>query len=771
MNAQILNRAWKLSYSGHSGESGTETVDLPHDWSIGKPRRKEFSSAASGGFFPGAELRYEKELALPDSGLAILEFEGVYCNAEVRLNGTLLQQNHYGYSSFLVDLTNVALRGKENRLMVNVYANARPDARWYTGAGIYRPVSLHTSKGDCAIHPWGLTVETLSLEKGANLCVKADLLGNRAGAKMRFTLCDAAGQAVYQGSECPAKEGETAHAFTLPACTPWSAESPYLYTLRCELFRGETLIDEASVPFGIRSISLSHEKGLVINGKSVKLRGGCVHHDNGLLGAASYARAEERKVALMKACGYNAIRCAHNPPAPSFLQACDRLGMYVMDEAFDVWQDGKNPYDYHQFFKTDWQQDIAAMVKRDRRHPCVILWSTGNEIPERDGRLNGYEVARQLYDYVKALDTTRPVTNCLNQVSKLTELTNLELNLVKEDPNYDLWAARTGAFTEFLDVVGYNYLLKRYESDGEKFPNRVICGTESFPLETYDVWQAVEALPYVIGDFLWTSIDYLGEAGIGHVWRDGETGFLGEWPWHLANCGDIDICGGKRPQSFYRDAVWGIDKAPCIAVMPPDKYGRSAEISHWGWEDVELFWDFPGSEGKLAGISVYSSADEIELVLNGTSLGRAATAKCRADFAVPYKPGCLTAVAYKNGEEICHHTLNTADRACALTLQSDTEHFPCEGDLAYITIEAADAHGHTASTQSASVYVGVTGGKLLALSSPDPVSEEGYTGPERRLYKGRLTAVVQSLGQGDICITAECRQNPEIASASLTIKA
>ncbi len=756
MIAQNLNRAWDFSYRGHFGESGSGTVDLPHDWSVTMPRRPEAASGASGGFFAGADLSYERLLELPGEGLAVLEFEGVYCNAEVRLNGHLIHTHHYGYTGFLVDLSDIALRGAPNRLKVNVYANARPDSRWYTGAGIYRPVWLHTAPSDCAVHPWGLTVETVSLTGSATLRIKADVMGNRDGTELRFTITDADGQTVYEGSEPVAAEGETAHNLTLPNAMPWSAESPYLYNLRCELTRGGETCDVASMPFGVRTIALSREEGLRINGERVKLRGGCVHHDNGLLGAASFDRAEERKVELMKASGFNAVRCAHNPPAPSFLRACDRLGMYVMDEAFDMWQDGKNPYDYHTRFQADWRNDLDAMVLRDRRHPSVLFWSTGNEIPERDGRLDGYSVARKLADHVKALDASRPVTNCLNQVSQLTELTNLELNLIQEDPAYDLWAARTAPFTVCLDFVGYNYLLSRYAADGEKFPDRVICGTESFPLETHDIWQAVNALPHVIGDFVWTSIDYLGEAGIGHVWRGGETGFLGGWPWHIAHCGDIDICGTKRPQSYYRDAVWGIDKAPCIAVMPPKKYGQPCDIARWGWPDVELFWDFPGSEGKTAGVEVYSSCDEIELLLNGVSVGRKHTEKCKGEFTCTYQPGCLKAVGYKAGKVVSESELTTAGPAARLRLTADRQNLASAGDIAYITIEAVDGEGHVAATEAAAVTVSVTGGRLLALGSPDPVSEEGYCGPVRRLYKGRLTAVVLSDGEGPVRVAAEC---------------
>ncbi len=754
MITQNLDRDWVVSHNWQPALPGTTKVDLPHDGSISMPRRADAASGTSGGFFPGAELCYEKELELPGEGLAVLEFEGVYCNAEVRLNGEIIRINHYGYNGFLVDLSAIARPGV-NRLKVNVFANARPDARWYSGAGIYRHVWLHTAPTGCAIKPWGLTVETLSLSQAASLRLRAETVGAPESCALEFVLRNADGEVVYTGREMAAA-GETVHEATLPNPLSWSAETPYLYTLQCRLYQNGTLADEATVPFGVRTVALDHARGLLINGRAVKLRGGCVHHDNGILGAASFDRAEERKVELLKASGFNAVRCAHNPPAPSFLRACDRLGMYVMDEAFDVWREGKTPYDYHMFFDADWQKDLDAMVLRDRRHPSVILWSTGNEIVERDGRMNGYHTARQLFDRVKALDTTRPVANCLCQISTLPEQGGLEANLLEQDPAYDLWAERTGPFASFLDVVGYNYLRSRYASDGEKFPARMICGTESFPMEAYDMWQAVDALPYVIGDFVWTAIDYLGESGIGHVWRNGETGFLGEWPWHMAYCGDLDICGNKRPQSYYRDAVWGVDQAPCIAVMPPDRFEKPSVISAWGWPDVALHWDFPGSEGMPAGVEVYSSCTEIALWQDGKLLGRQAVERCKAAFTAVYRPGTLKAVGYRNGIAVCESVLKTARPVKRLRLTSDTPQLSARGEIAYLTVEAVDGEGNRAAQASSSVTVTVTGGRLLALGAADPVSEESYTGPSRHLYQGRLTAVVQTEEPGHTRVTAQC---------------
>jgi len=786
MKTQSLDLGWSLQVQGGSRRAAEVMVNLPHDWSITAPRKADAASGASGGFFQGAELHYERTFFMEEGiPTVLLEFEGVYCNAEVRINGQLVKVCHYGYSGFLADVSEQVKRGCDNRLKVVVNANARPDSRWYTGAGIYRHVWLHTAGSTC-IHPWGLTVETkevlhevpLTLQgNGAYLTAVVDLQGTVTDEILHITIRDREGQVVLE-TECPAENGTVRCPLCLPKARLWTAETPYLYTICCTLTGSNTESDQLSIPFGVRTISMDSIKGLCINGQTVKLRGGCVHHDNGILGAASFDKAEERKVRLMKENGYNAVRCAHNPPAPAFLRACDTLGMYVMDESFDVWREGKNPYDYHNFFDMDWKKDMAAMVLRDRCHPSVILWSIGNEIPERDGRINGYETARELYDYVKELDSSRPVMNCLCNVSTNTEITGLEANMMKDDPDYDLWAVRTRPFTEFLDAVGYNYLLSRYETDAEKFPGRVVCGTESFPMQAADNWAAVDCMSHVIGDFVWTAIDYLGESGLGHVKPVDDKGFLRAYPWHLANCGDIDICGHKRPQSYYRDAVWGLDReeghpAPCITVIPPCKWNKTVEISAWGWPEAELRWDFTGWEGMEAGIWVYSSWDEVELFLNGVSLGRkpaGVKAGFKTLFAQVYEPGELKAVGYRKGRPAGEQVLVTPEPAAALVITAeknglkDINNRLAAGyqDIVYIDITAVDDSGVTVTGFEQEISLSVTGAaRLQAMGTAVPWSEEDYTGPRRSAYLGRVTAVIRAHGEGDIQVTASAQGIPE----------
>ena len=493
----------------------------------------------------------------------------------------------------------------------------------------------------------------------------------------------------------------------------------------------------------------------------MKLKGGCVHHDNGLLGAASYDRAEERKIELMKSAGYNAIRCAHNPPAPAMLDACDRLGMLVIDETFDCWRMGKNPNDYHLVFEDWWQRDTEAMVKRDRNHPSIIMWSIGNEVGERTGVSDGYAWARKQAEYIRSLDHTRWITSALPALFEelMPSFAEADMNKIFDllsgeglDPKNDRWGDLTREFAGHLDVVGYNYLLKRYAPDCATFPERVMCGTETFPHWAFNFWNETSRLPDVIGDFVWTAIDYLGESGIGAVSYDGSMSFAGTYPYHLANCGDFDICGFKRPQSFYRDILWGVRKAPYLGVLDPQHFGKQVSFNPWGWEPVLDSWDFPAWEGKPTRVDVYSADEEVELWINGAAVGRKPAGKAsqnKAEFEVTYQAGEITAVGYSGGVETARTTLKTAGEPAALRLSSDRERLHAEfGDLAYITVEVVDANGLVVKHANHEVRFEVSGaGDLAAVGTANPLSEELYVGSQRKAWQGRLMAVVRSNGQ------------------------
>ena len=459
----------------------------------------------------------------------------------------------------------------------------------------------------------------------------------------------------------------------------WSVEEPNLYTLLSEVVMGGSVVDTERTTFGIRSIEVDAQHGFRLNGVPMKLKGGCIHHDHGPLGAASYDRAEERKVELLKSAGFNALRSAHNPPAPALLDACDRLGMLVIDETFDCWRIGKNPNDYHVTFEDWWQRDTAALVRRDRNHPSVIMWSIGNEVFEVFLARDAASWCKRQADFVRSLDGTRFVTaavpfNFLELVETGDPNQMFQAPPVPEDPLEDTWATQTGDFFQPLEVAGYNYMFQRYEVDRTRFPGRVIAGTETWPHMATTFWKETERLPHVIGDFVWTAFDYLGESGLGAVNFEGQVPQDAPYPYNLANCGDFDICGAKRPQSYYRDLLWGVRTTPTIFVLDPQHYGKPIALNPWGWEPVIDSWTFPGEEGKPTRVDVYAVDDEVELFVNGVPLGRkpaGAAVQNKATFEVTYRPGTIEAVGYAGGEETGRTRLVTASSPAALRLTPD----------------------------------------------------------------------------------------------------
>lgn len=787
MEPMTIDRGWRFRWTAN-GQTRNESnewrsVDLPHDFSIIQARDPQAPGGAANGFFPGGVAHYEKAIEIPEewAGHRILvEFEGVYMNATVRLNRNFVRFHPYGYTTFFCDLTRHVRFGRENTLLVTVNNSTMPNSRWYSGSGIYRHVRLHVLP-ELHIAPWGIAVTTPAVSPAESTVEVTTTVEDHGGdrtqqaARVRSTLLDAAGEKVAT-DESDVEAGAARARLSVSNARLWSVDDPYLYTLETELIADGRPIDRRQTRVGIRSISFDRDTGFELNGVGMKLKGGCVHHDCGLLGSAAYDRAEERKIELLKESGFNAVRTAHNPPSTAFLDTCDRLGMLVIDEAFDCWRDGKNPNDYSVAFEAHWEADIDAMVLRDRNHPSIIMWSIGNEIIERDGRSDGYEYARLLAERVRAIDPTRAVTNALCGLWEDPDASGLAANVATPtgEGERDYWGELTERFAEPLDVVGYNYLLHRYEGDGQRFPQRIICGEETFPKDAFDYWEATERLPYVIGDFVWTAIDYLGEAGIGHVWYNGETTFLGDYPWNQAYCGDIDICGFKRPQSYYRDCVWGIATAPYIAVQDPHFYGREGEVSRWGWPDVVSSWSWPGFEGDPIVIDVYSRDDEVELVLNGNSLGRRPAGRNHrytATFETTYAAGDLVAIGYSDGIERSRTKVRTAGPAAAIRLTPDRRTLRSEyGDLCYVTIELVDADGSVVHCANDRVHISARGaGTLIAVGNGDPKSDEPYVGTTRRVHNGRAMAVVRTDGEpGEITIAAVC---DGVAPAAVTVNA
>lgn len=680
-------------------------------------------------------------------------------NSEAWINGYHIGNNPYGYTSFWFDITDRLKFGGENILSVKV-KNEGENSRWYSGSGIYRHVWLKVL-APVHIDTWGVFITTPQVSADEALVnIKTTILneGMRSGSYKLVTK-------IYNKSSQELSKTETIQTIEsgkmdvleqnirLSKPVLWSPDSPELYKAVSEIYENEILADQTETIFGIRTISFSASNGFLLNGKPLKLKGGCVHHDNGPLGARAYDRAEERRVELLKASGFNAIRCSHNPPSPAFLDACDRLGMLVIDEAFDMWNEQKNPGDYHLFFDKWWKKDVENMVVRDRNHPSVIMWSIGNEIPGRH-RPDVVETAKMIGDFIRKLDQSRPVTSAVNDLK----------------PDKDPYFAT-------LDVAGYNYASggdhnqqSLYVKDHSRIPERIMYGSESYPLEAFGSWMDVIDNSFVTGDFVWTAFDYIGEASIG--WR-------GYWqkqdffPWNLAFCGDIDICGWKRPQSFYRDALWKENQLSVWVTPPEPSFELNNERqswSKWHWYDVADDWNWKGYENKSLEVTAYSSCEQVELFLNGKSLGKKPTDRSTryiAVWQVPYQSGTLKAVGYKGKKQVNVSELKTAGDPAAFKMAPDRSEIKADGqDLSYITVELTDINGIRNPKAENLVSFEIEGpGTIVAVGNSNPVSLESYQLPERKAWHGRCLLVVKSdTKEGKIILRAS---SPGLETANI----
>jgi beta-galactosidase len=772
-------------------------VTLPHDAMLGLERiapdgagNRDGRAVPGGGasaYFPGGAFEYRKVFSVPEDhrgGRILVEFEGVYRDAMVYVNGDYAGQRPYGYSLFRVDAGRFLRFGQDNEIRVE--ARAHQDSRWYTGAGIYRDTWLLTG-GPVRIGPDGVRVATPDIDAERAVVEVATRVENDSIAIRTVSIVteilDSAGTVVAadtsQLSVLPGEPATARRRLYLRAPRLWSTESPALYTAHVTLTDTDGEADTETVTFGVRSLRLDPERGLRINGETVKLRGACVHHDNGVLGAATFARAEERRVQLLMDAGFNAIRMSHHPMSKAMLDACDRLGVLVMDEAFDMWTSAKTDFDYSLHFPQWWERDLEAMVSKDVNHPSVILYSIGNEIPET-GSPAGAAWARKLAEKVRSLDGTRYVTNAINgMLAVLDDLAamrsqpreNAGINTLMADPadmmnaisSSDLVTRRTAESFSVLDVAGINYAEARYGLDQGLFPNRIIVGSETFPTRIDGNWRLVKQYGNVIGDFTWTGWDYLGEVGIGRPQFATEGGprpdFTAPYPWLLAGCGDIDITGHRRPASYYREIVFGLRGQPYLAVQRPEHHGMTFTGTPWAWSDSISSWTWPGSEGAPITVEVYSDADEVELLINGRALGRRPAGEShryRAEFEAVYEPGELVAIGYVDGAETGRYVLRSAAGPVLLHAEADRPVISAGGsDLAYVTLTLTDPDGTCYTRADRPVSVEVAGqGVLLGLGSAAPSTEERFDATERRTYDGRALAVLRPNGRGKIRLLA-----------------
>jgi beta-galactosidase len=764
-----------------------EPIELPHDAMLSTTRHP--TAAAAGGYFPPGEWEYSKTFAVASELVGkrvFLHFEGVYRSALVSVNGIRAGHRPYGYSGFTLRIDELIRVGEDNTLHVECLAGN--DTRWYSGAGIYRNVHLLLGP-PVRIAVDGLRVSTLSIADRSAVVEVITKVENDSETSARrelvTTLTGPNGETVAHDrtpvTSWPGRPQMVRQQLTVPTATLWSVDDPALHTCTVVLSDGEEEHDRAVTTFGIRTLELDAIQGLRINGSPITLRGACVHHDNGVIGAATIERAEERRVQMLREAGFNALRSAHNPMSEAMLDACDRIGMLVMDESFDTWTEPKMPYDYARSFGEWWASDIEAMVVKDINHPCVVMYSIGNEIPEL-GRPDGARRNRELAEYVRSLDPTRYVTNGVNPVhtvgaelfmsADVPPMPEMGVNsLMSIMQDYLPMALRAPLVDErleesfaALDIAGYNYLESRYELDREGHPNRVIVGTETMPPLIGRYWGLIRDNAHVIGDFSWSGWDYLGESGLGRLDRGdpaGEgMGTLANFPWLLAGTGDIDITGHRRPISFLREIVYGLRTDPYIAVQNPASHGVPiAHQSPWCLTDAVSSWSWPGCEGEPVTIEVYADADEVELFIAGESVGRAPAGEAveyRSMFEAIYSAGVIEAIAYRDRREVGRTSLSSAGGECILRVMADRSVLRFDGtDLAFLSIELTDADGvvHTAADRRVTLTVEGPGA-LQGFGSAAPCTEESFVDDVHATYQGRALGVIRPTGAGSITITA-----------------
>ena len=752
------------------GYDDCRELTLPHDWNIEPhpvqdenhigPFVRGIKDSTSTGNIPGGIGWYSKSFNLDSAyvgNTVFLYFDGVSVQSDVWINNHHLGFHPNGYTPFYYNLTPYLNAADEKNIIVVKTVNTGDNTRWYAGAGIYRHVWLSIS-GAVYIEPYGVRVTTpkidsLSSQVDLSIVVQNDMETN-ADVIIKTVIYDPDGK-VAGTSElrklCPSGEKITPTLFlSIERPKLWSPDTPLLYTACVEVSANGELSDIRLTKFGIRSIHFSADKGFLLNGKETLLKGACIHHDNGLLGSATYDRAEIRRVELLKKNGFNAIRTAHNLPSAQFLDACDSIGMFVIDEVFDMWEHPKRDNDYHLYFDEWSDRDVSAMALRDRNHPSVIMWSIGNEIFERADS-TGLAIAERLIATVKSLDDTRPVSQAICALWQVPS---------------QHWDATIPAFA-LLDIGCYNYEWKHYERDHEMHPDRVMAGTESFPREAYTNWRHAVEKPYVIGDFVWTGMDYIGEVGIGNT-RYGEPGERARpvrpWPWYLSWCGDIDICGNKKPQSYYRNVVWGQSNLELLVHSPvPD--GKVELTSIWGWPDEYPHWNWEGYEDVPMQVSVYSNYDTVLLRLNGHLIGeKAVNPALTAVFTVPYQPGELMALGVKNGKEVLFKTLVTTGKPSGIRLRPEQKSVrPDPNDLVYMQIVVEDKSGRVVPDASVTVQLTVSGnGQLIASGNASPDDLESFRNPVCSTFRGRALAILQPGNKpGRMWLTAQADGFPE----------
>ena len=793
MKPTPLLTGWTCRHLGDTAPG--KAVTLPHDAMLAEPRTAISAGGTNTGWYEGYDYEYQRTLTVPENELAdthILEFEGVYHNAEVWLNGQKAAFRPYGYTNFYVDCAPYLHVG-ENELRVIARNADQPNSRWYSGAGIYRPVQLWTAKG-AHITLNGVKIRTLSLQPAiVEVRVKTTAPGT-----VRLTVDDL--PAMQQESD-----GEAVFTLTLDNARLWTPETPNLYTCRVSFAD-----DEVTETFGVRKVEWGTD-GFLLNGKRYIIQGACIHHDNGLLGAVCDPDAVARKVRLLKENGYNAIRSAHNPCSKALLTECDRQGMLVMDEYIDHWYIHKTEHDYVDYFNDWWRQDLTDMVEKDYNHPCVVLYSTGNEVSET-AQKRGIALTKEMTDFLHELDDSRPVTCGVNiffnflssigfgvysdekakkeaeraekakqrgeKTSKKKAVGSQFFNnlagllgdeFMKRGATLHGCDVKTRDAFANMDIAGYNYGIYRYKHDLKKYPQRLILGSETFCNDAYKFRELAKQEPRLVGDFVWAGMDYLGEVMVGSwEYADYAETFDGGLGWVSAGSGRIDLTGKPLGEALYTRVALEADNGPYIAVCPVNHTGDRHSPSAWKMTNAMPSWSWTGCEGKKANVEVYARAARVELVLNGRTVGsKTLKNDCLARFSIPYESGTLEAVSYDAADhEIGRYKLQSAGGATSLTLDAE-EPAAQTGHLCYVRLRYTDENGITKPLMRGNIQVQVRGGTLVGLGSACPFNKHSYLDSETDTYYGEALAIVR-MGDGDAMTIAASDGE---YSAELTVSA
>lgn len=765
MKKYDFSNGWSYKHLG--ADEPFKAITVPHDAMFYEPRTEIAKGGRNIGFFEGHDYIYRKEFHANTewkNNRILIEFEGVYHNAEVYLNNKKIHFRPYGYTNFFVDISKELLFDEMNVLEVVAHNSDQPNSRWYSGAGLYRPVHLYIG-GEKHIKVNGVRIKTLSLNP-ATVQLNLEASGSGQAIATIYYKDHKVSQHTLELDE----SGKSSQNIVIAQARLWSSENPHLYKIVIQ-FEDDYVTEQ----FGIRLLEWDSEFGLRINGKREILRGACIHHDNGLLGACAFPEAEERKIRILKKNGYNAIRSAHNPCSKAMLDACDRLGVYVLDEYLDVWYIHKTMNDYANYMTDWWPQDLKDMVDKDYNHPSVIMYSTGNEVSET-AQARGIELTRQMTEYLHTLDDSRPVTCGINIFFNF--LSSIGLGVYSDEKAkqevegnekkgavgsefYNQLAGIMGAgfmkrgatlypcdlktrdAYSNMDIAGYNYGILRYTKDLKKYPNRLILGTETFCKDAYHFWEFAKMNPRIIGDFVWAGIDYMGEAGIG-AWEYDDYYSKGdpEYGWLTAGSGRINILGRPNAEAAYTKIAFEKYKQPIIAVKPVYQSG-SHSPSAWKMTEAIASWTYPGCEGKIATVEVYARAHRAELYVNSQLVGsKKFKNDCRLIFKTPYREGGVKVLTYDNkGQIIGQNHLVTASAITKIAIEPETN--PVVGKLLYILLRYTDENSIIKPMYKGRMCVNVDGGELLGLGNACSYNRDGYLLSETDTYYGEAMAVVR----------------------------